>query len=104
MASLEKISWRQKSRALYVKEGNNNIRFFHRLANSHRNANQIKRIEVDGVLYEDEYDVCSQLVLFYQGLYEETKVGRPTMDELDFACIEEDERFIFIGTLCLNGP
>ena len=59
MVSLEEISWRQKSRALYVKKGDNNTRFFYRLANSHRNANQIKRIEVDGVLYEDESDVHS---------------------------------------------
>ena len=75
-----------------MKEGDNNTRFFHRLANSHRNANLIKRIEMDGVLYEDEVDVCSQLVLFYRGLYKETKVWRPTMDGLDFACIEEEER------------
>ena len=75
-----------------MKEGDNNTRFFHRLANSHKKANQIKRIEVDGVLYEDKSDVRSQLVLFYQGLYEETEVGHPTMDGLDFACIEEDER------------
>ena len=47
---------------------------------------------MDGVLYEDEADVRSQLVLFYQGLYEENKVWRPSMDGLDFACIEEDER------------
>ena len=75
-----------------MKEGDDNTWFFHRLANSHRNANQIKRIEVDGVLYEDESDVHSELVLFYQGLYKETEVGRPSMDGLDFACIEEDER------------
>ena len=85
LASLEEISWRQKSWALFVKEGDNNTRFFHRLANSHRNANQIKRIEVDGVLYEDELDVRSQIVLFYQGLYKETEVGRHTMDGLDFS-------------------
>ena len=59
LASLEEISWRQKSWALFVKEGDNTTRFFHRLANSHRNANQIKRIEVDGVLYKDESDVRS---------------------------------------------
>ena len=75
-----------------MKEGDNNTCFFHRLANSHRNANFIKRIEVDGALYEDELDVRSQLVLFYQGLYEETELGCPTMDGLDFACIVEEER------------
>ena len=75
-----------------MKEGNNNTRFFHRLANSHRNANLIKRLEVEGVLYEDEADVRSQLVLFYQGLYEEIEVRRPTMDGLDFSCIGEEER------------
>ena len=44
------------------------------------------------LFYVDELDVRSQLVLFYQGLYEETKLGRPTMDGLDFAYIEEEER------------
>ena len=46
---------------------------------------------MDSVLYEDEANVCSQLVLFYQGLYEGNEVWRPSMDGLDFACIEEDE-------------
>ena len=40
-------------------EGDNNTRFFHRLANSHRRANHIRSIEVDGVVYEDEIVVCS---------------------------------------------
>ena len=92
MASLEEIFWRQKSRALFVKEGDNNTRCFYRLANSRRNANLIKRIEMDGILYEDEADVRFQLVLFYQVLYKETEAWRLTMDGLDFACIEEEER------------
>ena len=92
LASLKEIFWRQKSCALFVKEGDNNTRFFHRLANSHRNANLIKRLEVDGVIYEDEADVRYQLVLFYQGLFEENEVWSPTMDGLDFACIGEEER------------
>ena len=35
LASLEEISWRQKSRTLSVKEWNNNTHFFHQVANSH---------------------------------------------------------------------
>ena len=65
LASLEEIFWRQKSRALFVKEGDNNTCFFHRLANSHRRANQINSIEVDEVVYKDEMDVHSQVVRFH---------------------------------------
>lgn len=43
----EEISWRQKSRAILLKEGDNNTRFFHQLANSHRRSNFIREIEVD---------------------------------------------------------
>ena len=64
LASLEEISWRQKSQILFVK-GDNNTRFFHRVANSHRRINHIWRIEVDGFLYEDEEEVQSKVVNFY---------------------------------------
>ena len=52
---------------MFVKEGDNNTRFFHRVANSHRRTNHIRGIEVDGVLYEDEEEVQSKVVHFYQG-------------------------------------
>ena len=63
LASWEEIFWRQKSRVLFVKEGDNNTRFFHRLANSHRRANQINNIEVDRVVYEDEMEVHLRLFI-----------------------------------------
>ena len=57
LASLEEISRWQKSKALFIKEGDNNTRFFHRLANSHKRTNQIRGVEVEGVLYEDDREV-----------------------------------------------
>ena len=45
LAALEEAFWRQKSCALYVKEGDNNTKFFHILANSHRRSNHIRSIE-----------------------------------------------------------
>ena len=32
------------------------------------------------------------MVQFYQNLYKETDMWRPTVDGLDFGCIGEDER------------
>ena len=70
LASLEEISWRQKSKVLFSKEGDNNTRFFHRLANSHRRTNQIRGVEVEGALYEDESEVTNPIVDFYRKLYQ----------------------------------
>ena len=47
---------------------------------------------MDGVLYEDEEEVRSKVVHFYQSLYTESDTWRPSMDGLEFASIEEDER------------
>ena len=38
---LEDVSWRHKSREIWLKEGDRNTRFFHRMANSHRRRNSI---------------------------------------------------------------
>ena len=91
LASLEEISWRKKSKALILKEGDDNTRFFHRLANSHRRTNHIGRVEVEGVLYEDDREVQDLVVEFYRNLYQELESWRPTIDGLEFACLDEFE-------------
>ena len=60
--SLEEISWRQKSRMLCIKEGDNNTKFFHKMANSHRRYNHLRILEVDGVVFEEEFEVTTQVV------------------------------------------
>ena len=45
---------------------------------------------MDGVLNEDEEEVRSKVVHFYQSLYTESDTWRPSMDGLEFARIEED--------------
>ena len=70
---LEEISWRQKSRMLYIKERDNNTKFFHKMANSHRRFNHLRTLEVDGVVFEEESEVKNQVVQFYKNLYKETE-------------------------------
>ena len=61
---VEEISWRQKSRMLRIKEGDNNTKFFHKMVNSHRRYNHLSFLEVDGVIYEKEAEVAAQVVQF----------------------------------------
>ncbi|XP_059659241.1 uncharacterized protein LOC132306062 [Cornus florida] len=84
IALMEEISWRQKSRALWLKDGDRNTKFFHRLANTHRRCNHIGRIRVNGSELWREDEVRGGIVSFYQQLYTETLGWRPTLDGLPF--------------------
>ena len=84
LLSLEKVSWRQKSRMLCIKEGDNNTKFFYKVANSQRRYNHISMLEMDEVMYEDELEMADQVVQFYKNLYKETEEWRPFMEGLEF--------------------
>ena len=92
LLSLEKVSWRQKSRMLCIKEGDNNTKFFYKVANSWRRYSHISMLEVDGVMYEDELEMADQVVQFYKNLYKETDEWRPFVEGLEFDQIEGIER------------
>ncbi len=56
LAHLEELSWCQKSHVLWLREGDKNTKFFHKMANSYRRRNQIKCNEVEGTRF-DEPDI-----------------------------------------------
>ena len=47
---------------LCIKEGDNNTKFFHKVANSRRKYNHISMAEVDGVTYENESEMADKVV------------------------------------------
>ena len=58
---------------LCIKEGDNNTMFFHKMANSHRMSNHLRTLEVDGVVFKEEFEVTNEVVQFYKNLYKETE-------------------------------
>lgn len=49
LALKEKVFWKQRSKVLWLKEGDRNTKFFHKTASHHRNNNGIFGLFIDGV-------------------------------------------------------
>lgn len=50
----EEILWRQKSKCLWLKEGDRNTKYFQKMANSHRRNNCIDKLKVGPEIIEDK--------------------------------------------------
>ena len=50
------------SRELWLKEGDKNTSFFHRMANAHRRNNSLDKIQTNGVWLAEEQEVREGIV------------------------------------------
>ena len=87
----EETSWRQKSRALWLKEGDKNSKFFHAMANSHRSSNSILSLDIDGVQSTCPDAIRNHIVDFYQSLFNVEGRYHPRMDGVAFDSISESD-------------
>jgi hypothetical protein len=64
----EEISWRQKSRVLWLK-GDKCTKFFHWIANSNWRSNSIESLFVNGSVSLDQPAIKDHIVQFYETLF-----------------------------------
>lgn len=88
---MEEISWRQKSRALWLKKGDKNSKFFHRIANSHRNTNTIDKLNINGITSTCQDEIQEHISQFYEQLNLEDGYCRPQLDGIHFYAISREE-------------
>ncbi|RVX16492.1 hypothetical protein CK203_006036 [Vitis vinifera] len=69
--SMEEVHWRQLSRELWLREGDRNTGFFHRMANAHRRVNAMAKIKINGVRFTEEQDMREGIANAYQQLLSE---------------------------------
>ncbi|RVX16394.1 LINE-1 reverse transcriptase-like [Vitis vinifera] len=79
---LEETHWRQMSRELWLKEGDKNSGFFHRMANAHRRTNSMDRIKINGVWRTEEQEVREGIVQNFQQLLTEEPSWRADIEGL----------------------
>jgi hypothetical protein len=74
-----------------LKEGDNNTKFFHRVANSHRKYNHVGALRINGVMSSDPMEIKEHIVKYYDKLYTEQSAWRPRVDGLSFSSIDAEE-------------
>ena len=87
----EQISWRQKSREVWLKNGDNNTRFFHMMANTHNRRNWLSKVKVNGCWYTEENDLKDSVVGAFHNLYSEEGEWFPYIDGLSFMELDSNE-------------
>ena len=87
----EEISWRQKSRELWLKDRDNNTRFFPRMTNAHSRRNWLSKLKVNGCWHMKENDLKNIVVGAFQKLYSKEGVWCPCIDGLSFMGLASSE-------------
>lgn len=85
---LEEIIWCQKSRALWLKEGDQSTEVFHRMANFDRRANTIEILNIYGVASFEVPIIRDHFVDFFENLLTKQKGWRLKLNSLIFDYIE----------------
>jgi len=91
LAKNEESKWRQKSRVLWLKQGDNNTNFFQRMATAHRRINTIDRLIDRGEVVEDTVQIRNTMINFYKELYTESEEWRPNFDLMECPTISQEE-------------
>ncbi|RVW55329.1 putative ribonuclease H protein [Vitis vinifera] len=68
---MEEVHWRQLSRELWLREGDRNTGFFHRMANARRKVNILDKIKINGVRITEEQEVREGIANAYQQILSE---------------------------------
>ena len=90
-ALLEETSWRQKSREIWLKEGDRNTKFFHRVANSHRRNNALNKIKINGQWLTEEREIKQGMVEAFKNLLSDSREWRASPMGLEFSSINDYE-------------
>jgi hypothetical protein len=96
----EEELWRQRSRAIWIKSGDKNTKFFHHFANSRRNNKHLwEVIAEDGEVLTVQEDIKKEANKFFKSFFEE--MGASAINDQVFVaslfpCLVEEEEALLL--------
>ena len=65
----EEIYWSQRAKPKWAREGDSNTSFFHKIVDGRKKRNFIEKIEISGLVVEEEALIEEEIINFYKKLY-----------------------------------
>ncbi|WJZ97308.1 hypothetical protein VitviT2T_015918 [Vitis vinifera] len=94
----EEIHWRQKARVKWVKEGDCNSKFFHKVANGRRNRKYIKSLENEtGLVLNNAVSITEEILLYFEKLYANPIGESWSIEGLDWSPISEESAISLVA-------
>ncbi|RVW66264.1 hypothetical protein CK203_065874 [Vitis vinifera] len=88
---LDEAHWRQVSRELWLREGDKNTGFFHKMASAHWRNNFLDRIKINGVELVEEQEVRERIVKAFQHQLREEPGWRADLEGLHLKSLDLSE-------------
>ncbi|RVW34407.1 Transposon TX1 uncharacterized 149 kDa protein [Vitis vinifera] len=87
----EEIHWRQKAKVKWVKEGDCNSKFYHKVANGRRNRKYIKELENErGLVLKNAESITEEILHYFEKLYTNPTGESWGVEGLDWSPISEE--------------
>ena len=87
---MEETSWRQKSRELWLRKGDKNTGYFHKMANAHKRVNSMVKIKINGTWVSEDSDIKEGVVQAFNSLLSKTAEWRPRCNGLQVGVLERE--------------
>lgn len=91
---LEEVLWRQRFRVNWLKEGDRNTNFFHKVVSHLKNSKEILGLYINGRWSQDQREIINEIENFYEKLYKEDQVVRLGLDGMKFERISSTNRIM----------
>jgi len=81
---LDESMLRQKSRCKWLKEGDSNTAYFHKIINSSRRRNALRGMQINGSWVDNPAVIKDAILQHFKGRFVEPCLHRPNLDGVSF--------------------
>ncbi|GKV27606.1 hypothetical protein SLEP1_g36762 [Rubroshorea leprosula] len=98
IAQMDERGEKQKSRLMWLKEGDANTKFFHRCVAGRWRKNEINSIQINGEHHKGVGEIKEKMADYFEQLFKEDKWQRPKLDGISFRQIGEADNELLISS------